>query len=90
MNQICLHFINEINLNLTNFKRWVKKNDVPQGKWQEIYHELLSLSKENILPRGALSRASKKHDISERTIPRLSIRILRANFCLIQKLLQFY
>ena len=42
------------------------KNDVPQGKWQEIYHELLSLSKENIPPRGALSRASKKHDFSER------------------------
>ena len=48
-----------------------KRIDVPQKKREAIYHELLSLSKENILPRGAISRASKKHDFSFRTIKRI-------------------
>ena len=29
------------------------KNDVPQEKWLEIYHELLSMSKENTLSEEA-------------------------------------
>ena len=39
-----------------------KKIDVPQEKRQEIFHELLSLSKENILARGAIIRVTKKRD----------------------------
>ena len=69
MNQISLHFINEINLNLTNFKRCVK--ELMFLKRRDKFHELLSLSKENILPRGAIIRVSKKHDFSRQTIKRI-------------------
>ena len=48
-----------------------KRIDVPQEKRQEIFHELISLSKENILPRGALVRVAKKHDFSRQTIKRI-------------------
>ena len=48
-----------------------KRIDVPQEKRQEIFHELLSLSKENILARGALIRVTKKHDFSRQTIKRI-------------------
>ena len=48
-----------------------KRIDVPQEKRQEIFHELISLSKENILPRGALIRVAKKHDFSRQTIKRI-------------------
>ena len=41
---------------------------MPPEKQQEIFHELLSLSKEKILPRGAIIRVSKKHDFSRQTI----------------------
>ena len=53
------------------FQEMRKRIDVPQEKRQEIFHELISLSKENILPRGALTRASKKHDFSFQTIKRI-------------------
>ena len=56
-----------------------KKNDVPQEKRQEIFHELISLSKENILPRGALTRASKKHDFSFQNIKRIWGKELQPN-----------
>ena len=45
-----------------------KRIDVPQEKREAIYHELLSLSKEDILPRGAIIRVTKKHDFSEQII----------------------
>ena len=48
-----------------------KRIDVPQEKRQEIFHELISLSKENILPRGAIIRVSKKHNFSRQTIKRI-------------------
>ena len=56
-----------------------KKIDVPQEKRQEIYHELISLSKENILPRGAIIRANKKHDFSRQTIKRIWEKGLEPN-----------
>ena len=37
----------------------------------EIFHELLSLSKEKVLPRGAISLVSKKEDISRSTVRRI-------------------
>ena len=56
-----------------------KRIDVPQEKREAIYHELLSLSKEDILPRGALTRASKKHDFSPQTIKRIWEKGLEPN-----------
>ena len=71
MNQLSLHFINTIKSKSHKFQEMRKRIDVPQEKREAIYHELLSLSKEDILPRGAISRASKKHDFSFRTIKRI-------------------
>ena len=48
-----------------------KKKDVSPEKRREIFHELLSLSKEKVLPRGTISFVSKKHDFSRRTIERI-------------------
>ena len=58
-------------IKISKFPEMGKKIDVPQEKRQEIFHELLSLSKENILPRGAIIRVAKKHDFSRQTIKRI-------------------
>ena len=55
------------------------KIDVPQEKREVIYDELISLSKENILPRGAISRVAKKHDFSLQTIKRIWEKGLEPN-----------
>ena len=68
MNQISLHFINTIKSKSHKFQEMRKRIDVPQEKREAIYHELLSLSKEDILPRGAMIRVTKKHDFSEQII----------------------
>ena len=79
MNQICHHFINTIKSKSHKFQEMRKRIDVPQEKREAIYHELLSLSKEDILPRGAISRASKKHDFSPQTIKRIWDKGLEPN-----------
>jgi len=56
-----------------------KQIDVPPEKRQEIFHELIPLSKENILPRGATIRVSKKHDFSRQTIKRIWEKGLEPN-----------
>ena len=79
MNQLSLHFINTIKSKSHKFQEMRKRIDVPQEKREAIYHELLSLSKEDILPRGAISRASKKHDFSPQTIKRIWEKGLEPN-----------
>ena len=79
MNQISLHFINTIKSKSHKFQEMRKRIDVPQEKRQEIFHERISLSKENILPRGALIRVAKKHDISRQTIKRIWDKGLEPN-----------
>ena len=56
-----------------------KKSDVSPEKQQDIFHELLSLCKDGVLPRGAVSLVSINQDISRRTIKRIWEKGLEPN-----------